>query len=154
MGCRAWGTLNSGSPIITTLEWLDRDWGLHSCTFPDCKLACAALLGKARGAGSQEDRRVEQRRVGWAHSPAGSVTVQMTPVAGGQGHAPFIGAVAYDLSWREDQSSVFGVQGGSREEKWSDEGANYARATDRLTVEGVEDRKWSIREDWHDSPNT
>ncbi|PKI61785.1 hypothetical protein CRG98_017835 [Punica granatum] len=54
--CRAWWTLNSGSVIITTLEWSDRDWGPHSCTFPDCGLACAVVLKKARGAGSQKDR--------------------------------------------------------------------------------------------------
>ncbi|OWM91118.1 hypothetical protein CDL15_Pgr010148 [Punica granatum] len=62
MGCRAWGTLNSGSVIITTLERSDRDWGPHSCTFSDSGLAYAAVLGKAQGAGSQEDRRVEQNR--------------------------------------------------------------------------------------------
>ncbi|PKI58582.1 hypothetical protein CRG98_021045 [Punica granatum] len=78
-GCRAWGTLNFGSPIIATLERLDCDWGPHSCTFPGCGLACATVLGKARGAGSQEDRRVEQRRVGWAHSSIGSVIVLEAP---------------------------------------------------------------------------
>ncbi|OWM77768.1 hypothetical protein CDL15_Pgr012470 [Punica granatum] len=57
MGCRAGGTLNSESLVITTLEWADRDWGSHKCTFPDYGLACAAVLGKARGAGSHEDRR-------------------------------------------------------------------------------------------------
>ncbi|PKI48579.1 hypothetical protein CRG98_030998 [Punica granatum] len=53
-----------------------------------------------------------QWRVGWVHSPVGGVIMQMTPMAGGQGHAPFVGAVACDLSWREGRPSVFGVQGG------------------------------------------
>ncbi|OWM78147.1 hypothetical protein CDL15_Pgr014966 [Punica granatum] len=71
-------------------------------------------------------------------------------VAGGLGHAVFVGAVACDLSWRDGRSSVFGVQGGSREvfpvsivvvwdsccllvgyflqwEKGNDERANYVR---------------------------
>ncbi|PKI60095.1 hypothetical protein CRG98_019503 [Punica granatum] len=56
-----------------------------------------------------------ERRVGWAHSPVRDVTVQMTAVAGGQGHALFVGTVACDLSWRKDRSSVFGVHGSSRE---------------------------------------
>ncbi|PKI69027.1 hypothetical protein CRG98_010496 [Punica granatum] len=56
MGCRAWGTLNFESPVIATLEGLDCDWRPHSCTFLGCGLACAAVLGKARGAGSHEDR--------------------------------------------------------------------------------------------------
>ncbi|PKI33111.1 hypothetical protein CRG98_046498 [Punica granatum] len=34
-----------------------------------------------------------------------------SPVADGLGHAMFVGAVACDLSWREDRSSVIGVQG-------------------------------------------
>ncbi|PKI76495.1 hypothetical protein CRG98_003113 [Punica granatum] len=95
-------------------------------------------------------RHAGVRRVGWAHSPVGGVTVQMTPVAGGQGHAPFVGAIACDLSWREGRSLVFGVQRGSREvflvsivvvwdsdclfvgyflqwEKGNNEGANYVR---------------------------
>ncbi|PKI72181.1 hypothetical protein CRG98_007450 [Punica granatum] len=38
-----------------------------------------------------------------------------SPVAGGLGHAMFVGAVACDLSWKEGRSSMFGVQGGSRE---------------------------------------
>ncbi|OWM66817.1 hypothetical protein CDL15_Pgr027005 [Punica granatum] len=59
MGCRAGGTLNSESLVITTLEWANRDWGPHRCTFPDYGLAFAAVLGKARGAGSHEGRRVE-----------------------------------------------------------------------------------------------
>ncbi|OWM91398.1 hypothetical protein CDL15_Pgr017316 [Punica granatum] len=62
MGCHAWGTFNSGSPIIATLERLDCDWEPHSCTFPDCGLAYAAILRKARGARSQEDKRVDQIR--------------------------------------------------------------------------------------------
>ncbi|OWM73881.1 hypothetical protein CDL15_Pgr018941 [Punica granatum] len=73
-----------------------------------------------------------------------------SPVAGGLGHAMFVGAAACDLSWGEGQSSVFGVRGGSREvfpisivvvwdlgcllvgyflqwEKGNDKGANYVR---------------------------
>ncbi|PKI44547.1 hypothetical protein CRG98_035085 [Punica granatum] len=65
MGCRAWGTLNFGSPVIATLEQLDWDWGPHSCTFPDCGLVCAAILRKARGAESHWDMRVEQRARHW-----------------------------------------------------------------------------------------
>ncbi|PKI66150.1 hypothetical protein CRG98_013448 [Punica granatum] len=38
-----------------------------------------------------------------------------SPVAGGLGHAMFVGAVACDLSWREGRASVFGAQRGSRE---------------------------------------
>ncbi|OWM67764.1 hypothetical protein CDL15_Pgr017461 [Punica granatum] len=38
----------------------------------------------------------------------------MTAVAGGQGHALFVGTIACDLSWRKDRSSVFGVHGSSR----------------------------------------
>ncbi|PKI78205.1 hypothetical protein CRG98_001376 [Punica granatum] len=60
MGCRTWGTLNFGSPVIATLERLDCYWGSHSCTFPRCGLACAAVLGKTRRARSHEDRLVEQ----------------------------------------------------------------------------------------------
>ncbi|PKI69458.1 hypothetical protein CRG98_010161 [Punica granatum] len=60
MGCRAWGILNFGSPVIATLERLDCDWEPHSCTFPDCGLVCAAVLGKARGAESHWDMRVGQ----------------------------------------------------------------------------------------------
>ncbi|OWM82844.1 hypothetical protein CDL15_Pgr029205 [Punica granatum] len=38
-----------------------------------------------------------------------------SPVTGGLGHAMIVGAVACDLSWRDGRSSVFGVQGDSRE---------------------------------------
>ncbi|OWM91268.1 hypothetical protein CDL15_Pgr000212 [Punica granatum] len=38
-----------------------------------------------------------------------------SPVAGGLGHAMFVGAVACGLSWRDGRSSVFGVHGSSRE---------------------------------------
>ncbi|OWM77359.1 hypothetical protein CDL15_Pgr016756 [Punica granatum] len=62
MGCRACGTLNFGSLVIATLERLDCDWEPHSCTFPDCGLVCAAVLGKARGAESHWDMRVGQVR--------------------------------------------------------------------------------------------
>ncbi|PKI70071.1 hypothetical protein CRG98_009534 [Punica granatum] len=62
MGCRALGTLNSENPVIVTLERLDCDWGPHSCTFPDCGLACAVVLVKTRGAGSYGDMRVKQAR--------------------------------------------------------------------------------------------
>ncbi|PKI49286.1 hypothetical protein CRG98_030329 [Punica granatum] len=55
MGCRVWGTLNSRNLVVTALKWLDRDWGPYRRTFLDCGLACAAVLGKARGAGSHED---------------------------------------------------------------------------------------------------
>ncbi|OWM74455.1 hypothetical protein CDL15_Pgr003958 [Punica granatum] len=48
-------------------------------------------------------------------SPVRGVTIQMTAVAGGQGHALFVGTVACDLSWRNGRSSVFGVHGSSRE---------------------------------------
>ncbi|PKI76624.1 hypothetical protein CRG98_002933 [Punica granatum] len=110
MGCYAWGTLNSGSPVIATLERLDYDWGPHSCTFLDCGLACTAVLGKARGA----------RSVAIAEGGLGPFFDRQcdhagSPVASGLGHAMFVGAVACDLLWREGRSSVFGVQGGSRE---------------------------------------
>ncbi|OWM75141.1 hypothetical protein CDL15_Pgr017267 [Punica granatum] len=36
-------------------------------------------------------------------------------VAGGLGHAMIVGAIACDLSWRDGRTSVFEVQGGSRE---------------------------------------
>ncbi|PKI50770.1 hypothetical protein CRG98_028912 [Punica granatum] len=172
MGCRACGTLNSGSSVIATLERLDCDWGPHSCTFPDCRLACAAVLGKARGAESQEDRRVEHIRQN-QYGVFGTVLVPLERFVHARnpfvnaykckrefkeecvlprwlGHAPFVGVVACDFSWREGRSSVFGVQRGSREvfpvsivvvwdsdcflvsyflqwEKGNDEGANYVR---------------------------
>ncbi|PKI40431.1 hypothetical protein CRG98_039179 [Punica granatum] len=136
MGCRAWGTLNLGSPVIVTLEQLDSDWEPYSCTFPDCGLVCAAVPVKTRRAESHWDMRVGQ--------------CDRSPVAGGLGHAMFVGAAACDLSWGEGQSSVFGVRGGSREvfpisivvvwdlgcllvgyflqwEKGNDKGANYVR---------------------------
>ncbi|OWM88922.1 hypothetical protein CDL15_Pgr020876 [Punica granatum] len=62
MGCHAWRTLNFGSSVIATLEQLDCDWEPHSCTFPDCELVCAAVLGKAQGAESHWDMRVGQVR--------------------------------------------------------------------------------------------
>ncbi|PKI59767.1 hypothetical protein CRG98_019841 [Punica granatum] len=80
-------------------------------TFVSGNLAYAAVLGKARGAGSHEDRRVEQRRVGRDHSPVGDVIVLVTFAAGGQGHALFVGAVACDLLWREGWDSVSKFQG-------------------------------------------
>ena len=61
-GCRAWGTLNSGSLIITTLGWSDCDREPYRRTFPNCWLACTAVLGKAREAGSHEDKQIEQYR--------------------------------------------------------------------------------------------
>ncbi|PKI58158.1 hypothetical protein CRG98_021446 [Punica granatum] len=73
--------------------------------------ASAAILGKARGAGSHEDRRVKQRRVGRDHSPVGDVIVLVTFAAGGQGHALFVGVVAYDLLWREGWDLVSKFQG-------------------------------------------
>ncbi|PKI52594.1 hypothetical protein CRG98_027022 [Punica granatum] len=126
MGCHAWGTLNFGSPVIATLEWLDCDWEPHSCTFPDCGLVCAAVVGKARGAESHWDMRVEQHLKESVCCPSNkSVAIEEgglgpffyrqcdhagSPVASGLGHAMFVGAVACDLSWREGRSSVFGVR--------------------------------------------
>ncbi|PKI73211.1 hypothetical protein CRG98_006409 [Punica granatum] len=49
-------TFVSGNPVIITMEWLDSDWGSHKHVFPNCEYACAAVQGKARGAGSHEDR--------------------------------------------------------------------------------------------------
>ncbi|PKI61956.1 hypothetical protein CRG98_017682 [Punica granatum] len=46
MGRSAWGTLNSGSSIIATQEWLGRDWGPHKCTFPGC-----GFNARAKGSG-------------------------------------------------------------------------------------------------------
>ncbi|PKI53725.1 hypothetical protein CRG98_025855 [Punica granatum] len=68
-----------------------------------CRLVCAAVLGKARGAESHWDMQVGQC------DRAGS------PVAGRLGHAMIVGAVACDISWREGRSSMFRVQGGSKE---------------------------------------
>ncbi|PKI65876.1 hypothetical protein CRG98_013731 [Punica granatum] len=61
-GCRTWGTLNSESLIITTLGWLDCVCEPYKCTFPNCGLACAAVLRRARGAEFHEDKQVEQIR--------------------------------------------------------------------------------------------
>ncbi|PKI34365.1 hypothetical protein CRG98_045245 [Punica granatum] len=110
MGCRAWGTLNFGSPVIATLERLDCDWETHSCTFPDCGLVCATVLGKARGAESHWDMRIGQGRLGsFFHRQCDRAA---SPVASGLGHAMFVGTVACDLSWREgagDRTSLVGV---------------------------------------------
>ncbi|PKI75992.1 hypothetical protein CRG98_003650 [Punica granatum] len=54
-GCRAWGTLNSGSLIVTTLGWSDCDCEPYKRTFPNCGWAFAAVLRKTLGAESQED---------------------------------------------------------------------------------------------------
>ncbi|PKI37496.1 hypothetical protein CRG98_042110 [Punica granatum] len=45
--------------VIATLEWFDRDCEPHKHVFPGYEYVCAAVLGKARGVGSHEDRRVE-----------------------------------------------------------------------------------------------
>ncbi|PKI49285.1 hypothetical protein CRG98_030328 [Punica granatum] len=47
-----WGAVRGGcsffgSPVITTMEWLDHNWGLHKCTFLRCEEAETAVLGKA-----------------------------------------------------------------------------------------------------------
>ncbi|PKI48609.1 hypothetical protein CRG98_031028 [Punica granatum] len=102
MGCRAWGTLNFGSPVIVTLEQLDCDWEPHSCTFPDCGLESVCCPGSRSvaiaegGLGPFFDRQCDRAR---------------SPVAGGLGHAMFVGTVACDLSWREGRhrASVPGV---------------------------------------------
>ncbi|PKI71936.1 hypothetical protein CRG98_007664 [Punica granatum] len=96
MGCRAWGTFNSGSPVIATLEWLDCDWEPHSRTFPIAGRSVAIVEG---GLGPFLDLQCDR---------AGSL------VAGGLGHAMIVGAIACDLSWRDGRTSVFEVQGGDR----------------------------------------
>ncbi|PKI60432.1 hypothetical protein CRG98_019173 [Punica granatum] len=54
-------------------------------------------------------------RVGKDHSPVRDVTVLVTFVAGGQGHALFVRAVACDLLWREGWDSMSKFQGAGRE---------------------------------------
>ncbi|OWM74142.1 hypothetical protein CDL15_Pgr008453 [Punica granatum] len=64
---------------------------------------------------AQAAGRWPQRRVGRDHSPVGDVTVLVTFVAGGQGHALFVGAIACDLLRREGWDSMSKFQGAGRE---------------------------------------
>ncbi|PKI53744.1 hypothetical protein CRG98_025874 [Punica granatum] len=150
MGCRVWRTSIFESLVITTLEWLDRDWGPHECTFLDAGRQTQPSKGRLEEPGKGMLMRcVLLRRWVGGHSEGQAGPILRSERVHARARRNVLArcgrtrsvALVDTLGSAELVRASFVIEGRSAL------GPRLA-----LSWRKGEDHKWSILEGWHDSP--